>query len=295
MRVFVLVLAVVFAVESGIMFLLPSLPAWMGEGWTLALVDALLLVTFLYPALWILAVRPLRSLLATRGTLLARTYSVQEEERARLARDLHDELGQTQTAILLALRSIAQAKSLEQARDRAEAAHEMAVAAVDSTRRLARGLSPSVLLDFGLGQAVERMCEDLASTTGLSILRQVNVGGRRFDREVEITTYRVLQEALTNAAKHAGASSITVELAHDAEQLSMMVTDNGRGLTTDPSQRAKPSGLGLASMRDRVTLLGGRLDLRGGPSGGTVVSATLPAIAISSGPESELDSGPSNP
>ncbi len=274
LRVFVLVLAIVFAVELAIMALLVAAVPGQRTSAVLSLIDSLALVAALCPALWLLVVRPLRSLVAERGALLTRTLTIQEQERARLARDLHDELGQAQTAVLLGLRSVANARSLEEARERAESVHEVAVGAVEATRRMARGLSPSVLTDFGLHEAVERVCEDVSAATGTDIARTIDIGALRLHPSIEIAAYRVVQEALTNAVKHAEAKVISVALRLENHRLTLEVRDDGRGL---PYPGDAGSGLGLASMRQRVLLLGGEFRLSSTPGAGTSLRASFPA------------------
>ncbi len=274
LRVFALVLAIVFAVEYAIMAVLVAAAPVPRTSAGLSLIDSLALVAALCPALWLLVVRPLRRLVSERGALLARTLTIQEEERARLARDLHDELGQAQTAVLLGLRSVANARTLDEARDRAASVHEIAVGAVESTRRMARGLSPSVLTDFGLSEAVERVCEDVSSATGIDITRTIDTGTVRLDPSIEIAAYRVVQEALTNAVKHAHATAIDVRLRLERERLILDIIDNGRGM---PDPEDVGSGLGLAGMRQRVLVLGGEFRITSGPVSGTTIRATIPA------------------
>ncbi|MCX5689398.1 MAG: sensor histidine kinase [Planctomycetota bacterium] len=277
-RVLLLILAIVFTVESTIMAVLAAVAPNSPDTLWLSLFDSAVLVAALCPALWILVVRPLRSLVAERGELLARTLTIQEEERSRLARDLHDELGQCQTAVLLGLRAVVNAQSLEQARERAEGVHEMAVGAVDATRRMARGLSPSVLNDFGLAAAADRVCEDVEAASGIHVRRDLRTQGMRFDHAVELAAYRVLQEALTNAVKHSQATRIDVSLTHVDGEISLTVSDNGQGMNQDaPVAHGTGNGLGLAGMRERITLLGGSFGVTTTPARGTTLRATLPA------------------
>jgi two-component system sensor histidine kinase UhpB len=274
-------LGIVLAVECTIMVLLQWLAPAVGRSPLGALLDSLTLAAVLWPAIWLLVVRPLRALHAERGALLARVLDAQEAERARLARDLHDELGQIQTAVLLALRGVTAAGTVEEARERAAVAQQMAAAAVDSTRRIAKGLAPGVLADLGLGAAAERLCEDLESASSLRVERAIAVGAARLPPTVEVAVYRILQEALTNAAKHAGASVVRVELARDGADIRLEVSDDGVGLVAartrrDGARLEGGGGLGLAGIRERVALLGGRLDLGAGPAGGTTLVARIP-------------------
>ena len=275
-RVFALVIVVVFAVEAGIMLALARIFPRDTDSAFLSIVDSVVLVASLCPVLWILVVRPLRALVSHRGELLTRLISIQEHERAKMARDLHDELGQVQTAVMLATRSLMNAQSIEQARERAEMVHQMATEAMETTRRLARGLSPSVLNDFGLGRAVERMCEDFASAGSIEVRAENAIGDVRFGPNVEIAMYRVAQEAITNAVRHSGAARVCVRLKRDGDRLVLEVTDDGRGF--DPGSISPPSdgGLGIPGMNERTVLLDGRFEILPVPTGGTTVRARVP-------------------
>jgi two-component system sensor histidine kinase UhpB len=281
-RVVAILLAIIFGVELGIMLLMEEQALPRGSRVVFALLDAVLLVLIISPMLWFLVVRPLRRAVAERGELLARTFRIQEEERSRLARDLHDELGQAQTAILLAARSIAQANTLDLARSRAEEVAGMASAAIESTRRLAGGLSPGVLIDLGLAVAVERVCETIAQPGSVAIEPSIRVGARRFGAETEIAAYRVLQEALTNAVRHARASRVEVTLEADEAELRLTVADDGVGVAADAL--AGSGGVGLRGMRERAILLGGSFAIGPSASGGTLVTASFPLAARAANP-----------
>ncbi len=275
-RVFTLVIVVVFAVEAGIMLALARIFPRDTDSALLSVVDSVVLVASLCPVLWILVVRPLRALVSHRGELLTRLISIQEHERAKMARDLHDELGQVQTAVMLASRSLINAQSLEQARERGEIVHQMAAEAMETTRRLSRGLSPSVLNDFGLGRAIERMCEDLAAAGSIEVSAENGVGDARFKPDLEIALYRIAQEAITNAVRHSGGSRVWVRLKREGDRLALEVTDNGRGF--DPGSISPPSdgGLGIPGMNERTVLLGGRFEIIPVLTGGTTLRAEVP-------------------
>lgn len=277
-RVLAILLAIVFAVESLIMLVLLPNSRFVQSDAVVTLIDATVLALTLFPVLWFAVVRPLRTLVADRGRLLAHILDVQEQERGRLARELHDELGQTQTAILLGLKAVTNAMSLDEARDRILALHDLAVSAIDSTRRLARNLSPSVLTDFGLAKALERMCEDLSAATGVLVIFNGELGPMRFNAAAEIAAYRVAQEAITNALKHSGTTRVSVEVRQSSNELCLFVRDNGRGFKDNAatSGARSPNGLGLSGMRERVVLLGGRFSIRGDAGAGTKVEASIP-------------------
>lgn len=278
LRVLAVVLVLVFAVELGIMFLLPRLTRATGlaaDGVGVALSDALLLTTVLCPALWFVVVRPLRDLSEQRRRLLARVIQVQEDERARISRDLHDEFGQLLTTVLVGLRTVQDAPDLQHARERALALRDVTAAGIESVKRIAQGLRATILADLGLAPAIERLCDEAAATHGLDA--SVSIGlppGARFPEPVELCIYRFVQEGLTNVARHARASEAAVSLRLDADALEVEVRDNGAGLAPRPHDA--PAGMGLQGMRERVLLLGGTMTLHSAPGAGCTLSARLP-------------------
>ena len=283
MWVFTIVLAVVFAVELAIMLVVEAVDAPRGARIAVSILDALVLVIVLCPVLWILVVRPLQATIAERGAMLSRTFQVQEEERARLAHELHDELGQVQSAVLLGARSIVDATSLDGARERAADVARMASAAIESSRRIARGLAPSVLIDLGLAVAAERLCEDAGLAGGIEIERSIELGPDRLAKETEFAAYRVLQEALTNGVKHAHATRIQVELASTQGELRLIVADDGGGIAPDV-RTGLGRGFGLRGMRERVLLRNGTFAVAPTPGGGTTIRATFPLVHDEAGP-----------
>lgn len=289
LRVLAVVLVLVFGVELGIMLTIASWNPWPAGAVELAVVDALVLTAVLSPALWFVIVRPLRVLFDQRGRLLARVFEVQEEERARISRDLHDELGQFLTAVLVGLRTVEQAPDLDVARTRARDLCEVAAGGLDSVRRLAHGLRTSVLADLGVGPAVERLCEDAAATSGVDITVNVEFGAAtRFAYAVEVAAYRLVQEALTNIVRHAHARSAAVRLRLEGETLDIEVRDDGTGI---PEGEARHPGqhLGLQGMRERVMLLGGVIRVNSAPGAGTAILIRLPGAKVVDEPNQSAD------
>lgn len=271
-----LVLTTAFAAEFVIMLALASVPDAFRDGAFAVVLDAAALVLLLGPALWLLVVRPLRVLVSERGRLLSHVLTIQEAERARIGQDLHDELGQTQTAVLLRVRAIIEAKSLDEARRHAEAAHAISLEAMEATRRLARGLSPVVLKDFGLSTALERLCEDMASSSGIEIEFHAPDDLGRFDAAIEMAVFRVAQESLVNAARHANATRVRVHLTKRESSIELTVADDGRGIAPRAAGDAK-AGLGLAGMRERVVLVGGTFHISSASGAGTAIRVVVPA------------------
>lgn len=274
LRVLVVMLALVITVETAIMLALAQWTPEIHASLLLSLVDATLLALLLAPALWLVVVRPLQGLVEQRGVLLARIFEVQETERARIARDLHDELGQQLTAVLLALRAAADATDAGPRRAALETARRLASESLESVRRLARGLALVVLHDLGLRAALERLCEDTAQAAGLEVVRDLAAVEDPLTPRIEIAVYRVVQEALTNVARHAQARRVAVRLARDGTALELSVADDGKG--PGLGDQAGRGGLGLQGMRERIGLLGGVLRVESAPGSGTLVTARIP-------------------
>ena len=273
-RVFAIVIAIVAFIECVIMLLFGVLLSGNRHPIAEAALDTTLLTIMLAPALWFAIVRPIQHLSASRGLLLSQLFDAQEQERARIARDLHDELGQQLTAILVALRTVEHAESIPTARAGAGVAAQSAAAALGAVRRIARGLRPIVLEDLGLIPAVERLCEETETNHGLRVdLAAELEPERRFPAAVEMCIFRTLQESLTNCARHAEASHVYVRLWQSAGNLTLTVRDDGKGF--DPSERHRTS-FGLHGMRERVEFLDGRYDIRSARAKGTETRVDLP-------------------
>jgi two-component system, NarL family, sensor histidine kinase DevS len=201
---------------------------------------------------------------------LRRVIEGQEIERRRLARELHDETGQALTSVLLGLKVVETADDVP-----AAIAHlrELVVATLQDVRRLAVELRPKVLDDFGLVPALERLAETFGEATGISVALESRLGEARLSPEVETTLYRIVQESLTNVAKHAGASRVSVLLVRRPRGVSAIVEDDGHGF--DP-QRETDTGMGLVGMRERLALLEGHLTIESGRGAGTSLVAEVP-------------------
>ncbi len=292
-RVFFLVMSLVFAVELGIMLLISLFEPFPGGPYSRAVIDAVALTAVLSPAVWFLVLRPLRALFDQRGRLLSRVFEVQEQERAKLSRDLHDELGQQLTAVLLGLRAVEQAPDIQHARERAQTVGQIAAASMESVRRLARGLRPLVLADLGLRPAVERLCEDVSRSSGMPITLRIELSDRRLPAATEIAVYRVLQEALTNVVRHAQATEARVSLVLERGDLLLEVSDNGRASLPPRPETSTPSGLGVQGMRERVSSLNGefRVDWGSATRQGTTIGVRIPKVTSGNEPHESTDRG----
>jgi len=216
---------------------------------------------------------------ALRTRLIEQVMTAQDQERARVARELHDETGQSLTALLVGLRAVEQARSVPEAIAIAQRLREMAAGTLRDVGRLARGLHPSVLDHLGLAVAATRLVQEFARQHGIA--EDTRVEGLDAGPPVpllESTIYRVLQEALTNVAKHARASRISVLLVRTDHVVELQVRDDGVGF--DPTSRTGAptanGGLGLQGMRERATLLGGALTIESSRGHGAVITARFP-------------------
>lgn len=199
-----------------------------------------------------------------------RELLAQEGERRRVAAELHDEIGQSVTALVLDLeRSIGQAPpgqagGLERSRD--VAAHLL-----EDVRRLARSLRPEVLDELGLVPAVRNLCDRLSARTGMEIRAALPPNDRPLGEDVELVIYRVAQEALTNVLRHAGASHADLDLSVSDHEVELRVADDGKGL---PDRQLH--GNGIRGMRERAVSVGGRVTVQNAPGAGTEVLLRIP-------------------
>ena len=196
-----------------------------------------------------------------------RVVEAQEQERARLARELHDETGQALASILLGLRSLEQAVEGESAHARIAAVRDLVVSTLHDVRRLAVELRPAALDDFGLAAAIERLVETYRDGAATRVDLELGLGSERLPRDIETTLYRIAQEALTNVTKHAQASHVSVLLTRNDRTAILVVEDDGVGFGSSTGTVGR---LGLAGMRERAALVGGRLRTESGGAGTTI-------------------------
>ncbi|HUJ93095.1 MAG TPA: GAF domain-containing protein [Gaiellaceae bacterium] len=205
---------------------------------------------------------------------LQRVVTAQELERRRLARELHDETGQALTSILLSLSALEEVHDERELHAAVAEVRELVRSTLQDVRQLAVELRPKVLDDFGLVAALERLTESFGEQTGISVhFQQLLPTAGRLPAEVETALYRIVQESLTNIVKHARATSVSVVLTRKDDSVSVVVEDDGVGF--EPA-RERDGGIGLAGMRERVALLGGRLAIESRPGAGTTFVAEVP-------------------
>jgi PAS domain S-box-containing protein len=202
--------------------------------------------------------------------VLRRSIAAQEEERRRIARGLHDETAQALTGILLGLGRIEGASELPNAHEEAKRLGTEVSRALRELRRIAMSLRPTALDDLGLLPALEQLTEQGPAAQGSAVRFDHSGLDRRLDPSIETATYRVVQEALTNVARHAEATAISVQVRQQDGVLSAIVEDDGRGIEGDEP------GLGLTGMRERAELIGGELEVTSSPGSGTKVTLRVP-------------------
>jgi signal transduction histidine kinase len=228
-----------------------------------------------------LAYRELQHAEAVRRHLLDRVISAQEEERRRIARELHDEIGQLLTSLLVGLRSVEEMATPEAMGARIEKLRKDTATTLTEVRRLARGLRPNLLDDLGLDAALSLYAEEFGRTNGIRTdVHVTGLSNTRLPSPVETALYRIAQEALTNAARHAGATTVSLVVRRGPSEVRLVVEDDGRGFDADTALQPTRDHLGLLGMRERATLLNGRLWLESGPGKGAAVYVALPLGGI---------------
>ena len=213
--------------------------------------------------------------------LAGRVIYAQEEERRRIARELHDDTGQTLTLLLVRLKLLENGAGDEARQVEIAELRALVSAAIDRVRRLALDLRPPALDHLGLAASLRSLVRQLKETTPLAISLELPEGQIALSSEQAIAVYRIIQEALTNILKHADARQAWVKLAQQNGQLTIQIQDDGRGfkplaLERGRKQDADGRGLGLFGMEERAHLAGGRVRVESKPGQGTTVLVTIP-------------------
>jgi signal transduction histidine kinase len=227
-----------------------------------------------------------------RRDLLRHTVIAQEDERRRIARELHDETSQYLTALSLNMAALRNTLSEErQAGEILERLQELSRRMSQGIYRMVHDLRPAQLDDLGLAAALQYLADDTQRRSGLLVLLQVQGVPRRLDPLIETVLFRVAQEALNNVARHSQSDDASLQLEFGLEEVRLRVQDNGIGFDPD-AQLAPPRGWGIAGMRERAESMGGKLNLRSTPGKGTLVEVIL---AISESNASHIEEGDNEP
>jgi two-component system NarL family sensor kinase len=204
----------------------------------------------------------------------------QEAERRRIARDLHDSVNQLLSTVTFRLGMIAEHLS----GGNREATEELAKAkillakGIEEIHRISEGLRPSELDSLGLVPAVRSLCHEFEEKGSLTLNLDIDVTCKRLPDPIELTVYRIIQEALNNIEKHSGASRANLHLKQNGSCLKLVIHDNGRGLQSAPEKgkTSKKGGMGFLNMRERATFLGGAFSIRSTPEKGTEIEVQIP-------------------
>jgi len=214
---------------------------------------------------------------AMRQLLLERVLSAQEEERRRIARELHDEAGQLLTSLLVGLRTLEDSRKLTDAQAQGRRLRKITAQAIDEVGRLARGLHPTVLDDHGLGVALGRFVAEYIKTHNIAVDLQLNeLDCGNLPPAVQIGLYRIVQEALTNVARHSRAKTVSIKFMRSATALEVAIVDDGCGFDAQ-AVAVSSQRLGIHSMRERATMLGGTVSFAA-RSMGTRVLVRVPFV-----------------
>lgn len=200
----------------------------------------------------------------------------QEEERQRLARELHDEAAQALTSLLVHLRLLERAHEPEKAQQHIQELRHITAQALDDVRRVALDLRPTILDDLGLGPALEWRVDEFNHTDGVRASIQIDGLERRLPRDIELVFYRVGQESLSNVARHAQAKNVSLSLRRENGHISLEVVDDGVGFDPSLTPTDTPRGLGLLGMRERMAMINGSLTIASKPGQGTRIRALAP-------------------
>ncbi|MEZ7004415.1 HAMP domain-containing sensor histidine kinase [Streptomyces sp. AD55] len=213
---------------------------------------------------------------AERASSAARALTAQESERHRVAQELHDEVGQTLAAVLLDLKRVAD-RAPDPVREQLHQVQESTRASLDEIRRIARRLLPGVLEELGLASALRSLAAEFTGPS-LSVRHHIEPRLPALGDNADLVLYRVAQESLTNAARHAGATRVDLTLERTEGAVELSVRDNGSGVD-DTAE-----GAGIRGMRERALLIGADLLLRAVPGGGTEVRLTVPVCDLEAEP-----------
>jgi signal transduction histidine kinase len=273
------VLAVIFVTEYSIMFALPWMLPAHSPLVLEAAVDAVVLTSVVLPVLLWTVVRPLQQAARIRDHFLADLFLGIEDERRRIAHELHDGVGQTLTMLISGLRSRNASDGPIDLERREAEMRRLAQRALTDTKQLARGLRPGLLDDLGLAAAIERVAAEIAEHQQLQVAVDVQqAAGKRLPQEIETALFRIFQEAMANITRHSEATVASIRLSYDSESVILHISDNGRGIDAARSgrQTSITSQLGLVGMQERAALLGGAFSIESPGTGGTNITVTIP-------------------
>ena len=218
-----------------------------------------------------------------RQLLLQRVLEVQEDERRRIARELHDGAGQLMTSLLVGLRAITDARQLKQVKVQAKRLRKITSDTITELSRMARGLHSRILEDLGLKEALRRLVDDFSAAQKIKVSLDFgkDTALLKQPRRVQLGIYRIVQEALTNIARHSHAKQVRIDLDGDESELRLTIEDNGDGFELANLLQHPSEHLGIAGMRQRAVMMGGVLEIDSQPQQGTTIRVRMPLAAPS--------------
>lgn len=277
---FVLFLLLTFAVEVGVMLALPWIVPAGAPPQIASFIDATILTTILAPVVWRVFLVPVRRLHETRGRLLEQVLSSQEEERARIAHDLHDGLGQNLTTMLMRLRVLEDSADDAASRENVAELQAITAASLAEIRRVVRDTRPPSLDDLGLCATLEKQLSHVTEASGLRTTLDCNSATAvRLPTAVETMLFRVVQEAVTNVVRHAAATELRVVVTTTDNEARAEVSDNGIGFDIRQVMHGRDRSFGLLGMHERARPLGGVVTVESHTGQGTRVTVTVPLPA----------------
>jgi signal transduction histidine kinase len=272
-----IVLVVISTTELALMFALPEILPERPSRALESTVDSVLLTAVLSPILWWVIARPLQQAAGLRERFLADLFVSMEQERRRIAVELHDGVGQSLTLLVSGLRVLKDYPVDPEVARRASDLRDLADRALKDAKHLSQSLRPSLLDDLGLAPAIERIAADVRDNNPVRVSVEVEaLSGCRLPEAVETALFRICQEALANVVRHSGASQATIRFDLEPRAVVLKVSDNGRGIDPRRVQQAADGHIGLSGMRERAALLGGRLSIDSAVGRGTRISAWIP-------------------
>ncbi len=213
-----------------------------------------------------------------RAQLLAKVITAQEEERKRIARELHDETSQSLTSLMVGLRFIEDSADNAEVSEKIAELRALTSQTLDEVHHMATELRPSLLDDLGLGAAIRRYVKEYSAKMNINVDSHVDdLSGQRLPSQIEVAVYRIIQEALTNVAKYAEASNVSVVLRYRDSLLVAVIEDDGKGFDVNKVMAsANEKKLGLFGMYERASLIGSTLTIESQPRAGTTIFLELP-------------------
>lgn len=212
-----------------------------------------------------------------RVKLLGKVISAQEEERKRIARELHDETSQALTSLIVGLKFIEDSTTDAKVSEKTGELRALATETLTEVHHLAVALRPKLLDDLGLGAAIKKYAKDYSAKMNIGVDCHISgLDGKRLPSEVEVTVFRIVQEALTNVARHAKATSASVVLRYHDSSLLVVIEDDGQGFDVNATATSADTKLGLFGMYERASLIGGKLTVESQPGSGTAVFLEVP-------------------